>query len=108
MALRVVWVSGLCIAVGRSSQGVVVKRGSNVGSKQCIYSLFPSGVTVQLSSTLLNVLEGNSGTSFLSLCVRLTDVQDNLDRDVTLLLNTQPSSAGVVEGGAVGGVLVTG
>ncbi|XP_064397056.1 sushi, von Willebrand factor type A, EGF and pentraxin domain-containing protein 1-like isoform X3 [Halichondria panicea] len=51
------------------------------------------GVTVQLASTQLSVVEGNSGTSSLSLCVLLTDVQDNLDRDVTLLLNTQPSSA---------------
>ncbi|XP_064397052.1 sushi, von Willebrand factor type A, EGF and pentraxin domain-containing protein 1-like isoform X2 [Halichondria panicea] len=51
------------------------------------------GVTVQLASTQLSVVEGNSGTSSLSLCVLLTNVQNNLDRDVTLLMNTQPSSA---------------
>ena len=63
---------------------------------QCVqfFATILSGVTVQLASTQLSVVEGNSGTSSLSLCVLLTNVQNNLDRDVTLLMNTQPSSAG--------------
>lgn len=53
-----------------------------------------AGVTVQLSSTQLSVTEGDSGTTSLDLCVQLTNIQNSLDRDVPLLVNTQTSSAG--------------
>lgn len=53
------------------------------------------GVTIELSSAQLSVTEGDdSDTTPLDLCVRLTNIQDSLERDVPLLLNTQTSAAG--------------
>ena len=52
------------------------------------------GATVELSDLEVSVSEGNQGFTNVNICARLTDVQEGLERDVVLLLNSVDDTAG--------------